>query len=116
MTVELVNFVVYIFAAILLYYEYVRLVSEAWYCHKLFAWSNLVLHGTHLAVFFELHAARTSHVLGIARCLILIALVVTQWITKRKTPRYESFLAASGSDRMEILRSNTIYSGNSPFR
>lgn len=52
---ETLNFLAYLFAAILLYYEYVRLVSEAWYSHKLFIWSNLALYSIHLATFYQLH-------------------------------------------------------------
>ena len=51
--IELINLVVYAYAAILLFQEYVRLVAEAWYSHKLFIWSNLLFHTAHLAVFWH---------------------------------------------------------------
>ena len=74
------NLVVYAISAVILYKEYVRLVSEAWYSHKLFIWSNLVLHTVHVAVFWDFHA-ETLALLALGKCTCLLLITICQFMT-----------------------------------
>ena len=72
--VEILNFLVVVGASLLLYYEYVRHLSEAWYCHKLFIWVSFVFQFCHLWTFFELYSGLNA-MLTALRCIIFIAIV-----------------------------------------
>ena len=69
------NFVVYIFAAVLLRYEYIRYVSEVWYAHKLFIWSTMFLNLLHLAMFFSVYLI-VHKVLQFVRLAVLILILI----------------------------------------
>ena len=73
--VQLINLAVYSYAAILLFKEYVRWVSEAWYSHKLFIWSNLVFHSAHLAIFWSLHSKMLVS-MTFLRCVCLLLISI----------------------------------------
>ena len=75
LVVQLINFAVYSYAGILLYKEYVRKVSEAWYSHKLFIWSNLVFHSAHLSIFWSLHSEALA-VMTLLRCICLLLISI----------------------------------------
>ena len=117
---EAVNFFVYVFAAMLLKYEYVRLVSEAWYSHKLFIWSNLVLYSLHLIIFYSFHE-KIFAVLNITKCVILFLIIWAQWKTKPKTlskinrpsllsnDAYKRAGSNEAFDYQEILRSQSSF-------
>ena len=78
--VEIFNLGIYIFASVLLYYEYVRLVSEAWYSHKLFINLNLVLHVAHLALFYQMYSGPLIYI-GLARCMVFFGISLTQCLS-----------------------------------
>lgn len=102
--VEVANCAVYAFAAILRYQEYVRMMTEAWYAHKLFIWSNLVLHALHLAIFFPLYSPLHT-MLCLVRCSILLAILVTMALTKPRTT-----IDRVNTDRTTaISRSRSLY-------
>lgn len=106
---QVINFLTYLFAAILLYYEYIRMVSEAWYAHKLFVYSNMVLHTVHLCVFFPLYWG--VHIsLNLVRCCVFVAIASTQWMTKKRSSKQR--ILDSKIDRMEILRSTSLIDQN----
>ena len=81
--VEILNFLVVVGASLLLYYEYVRHLSEAWYCHKLFIWVSFVFQFCHLWTFFELYSGLNA-MLTALRCIIFIAIVFLQMNTRQK--------------------------------
>lgn len=102
--VEVANFAVYAFAAFLKYKEYVRMMTEAWYAHKLFIWSSLVLHVLHLAIFFPLYSPlRTT--LCLLKISIFFAILVTMVLTR---PR-KSIDRVNSNMNTAISRSNTLY-------
>ena len=78
--VEIFNFGIYVFASILLYYEYVRKVSEAWYSHKLFINLNLVCHVAHVALFYEMYSGALIYI-GISRCMVFFGISITQCLS-----------------------------------
>ena len=89
LVVESVNFVVYVFAAILLHYEYMRQVTEAWYAHKFFIWSNLTLRIVHLIFFFPILSVLPS-ALEVTRISILGFIMGVTIMSSRKTVRNRS--------------------------
>lgn len=85
------------------------MVSEAWYAHKLFVYSNMVLHTVHLCVFFPLYWG--VHItLNLIRCCVFVAIASTQWLTKKRSSRER--ILNSKIDRMEILRSTSLIDHN----
>ena len=69
------NFAVYVFAAMLLRYEYIRKVSEVWYAHKLFIWSTMFLNLLHLTMFFSVYLI-VHKVLQFIRLAVLILILI----------------------------------------
>jgi len=110
--VEIVNFLVIASAAMLLYYEYVRCLSEAWYAHKLFIWTSFVCQFCHICVFFDLYS-RLSSILTAVRCLIFIVIAIMQLFTRTKaeprTLKDDDYMRDTYVNQ-EILRSfSTMY-------
>ena len=99
-------------SAVILYDEYVRLVSEAWYSHKLFIWSNLVFHTTHLAVFWDLHAKKLA-LMTLAKCMCLLLITIAQFMTKPQTSN--NSINSHSDNKVEIRRSTSVVDDHNDF-
>ena len=80
LVVEVINLGTYIFATFLLFHEYVRKMQEAWYTHKFFVWTNLILGSAHLVFFWWLYSKLLLSMI-IIRYAIFFMLLVAQCFT-----------------------------------
>lgn len=112
--VETMNLLVYIYASVLLFQEYERKVSEAWYSHKLLIWANLVFNCVHLAVFWPLYS-ETLALLALAKCVTLSLIAAAQFMTRpgaNSFSNWQTGITCSAGNRIEILRSTSDIDAN----
>ena len=100
----------YVYAVLLLYYEYVRYVSEAWYSHKLFIYLNLTFHTIHMIIFGGMHS-EVFLILAIARCIILSLILVTQCMTIKRSAS-NRIVSSDNFEMTTIERSKSFFDYN----
>ena len=101
--VEALDLGVCIFATVLRYTEYVKEASEAFYAHKLFIYSTVLLHLIHGIVFFDLYTGALA-VIALSRFTVVLSLAVCLLLTTKRTPD-----RITASINCNLIRRSSLY-------